>query len=565
MQKTSPARDLLSVSGLLLDAHHKEQNAGKVLLFDDDQNSSSVPASEKETGHAPSTSPSGQASQPKEVTAEELQSLIASNALVNGASASSGSHVLFATDEWFAQADNLLLDSPPTFVPDLYCPQGKVMDGWETRRKRIAGHDWAVIQLCPSAGGLKDIAALELDTAHFTGNHAPRVSVEVANLSSDDDSSLQDDGWMPGAAARKMRGGGVQGTGRTPEEIDEAEEAVRAAAGGEGWVTVLPQTELRPGYEGMSIHRFVLDDEARSRAQVATHVRINYYPDGGVARLRVWGKPRYADVTSTRASSTSSGSSTTTNAMPRNESATSVMNQAVYSAAATDSKAVNTASPAAASPPAPLEIKSNWEPFSAQPYPHPELSSSELGGAGLACSNKHYGVPSNLIHPSYGKDMGDGWETARHPDRPAIWAKDPKTGLMDTDLMDWAVLKLGRQAHLGVSRIILDTRHFRGNFPESVQVEGCCAPSNTAEDDAAVCEATPDKKDSSGAIQWFPLLPRTRMGPDAQHVFNRTSGSVINGDMPVTHVRVTIYPDGGLSRVRIYGDASEPDHLQSHL
>ena len=183
----------------------------------------------------------------------------------------------------------------------------------------------------------------------------------------------------------------------------------------------------------------------------------------------------------------------------------------------------------------------------------------------MACSNKHYGVPSNLIQPSYGKDMGDGWETARHPDRPAIWAKDPKTGLMDTDLMDWAVLKLGKQANLGISRIILDTKHFRGNFPESVQVEGCCASSNTEEEDAAVCEATPDKKEGNGSIQWFPLLPRTRMGPDAEHVFDRTSGSIINGDKPVTHVRVTIYPDGGLSRVRIYGDASELDHLQSHL
>ena len=564
MQKTSPTRDhLLSVSGLLLDTtqQHKqeEQNAAKVLGYDGTQNSTSAHSSE--TGHASSSaSTSAPASQPKEVTADELQNLIASNGLINGASASSGSHVLFATDEWFATADNLLLDSPPTFVPDLYCPQGKVMDGWETRRKRIAGHDWAIVQLCPSARGLKDIAALELDTAHFTGNHAPRVSIEVANLSSDDDSSLQDDGWMPGAASRKMRGGGVQGTGRTPEEIDEAEQAVRSAAGGRGWVTILPQTALRPGYEESSIHRFVLDDVTRSRAQAATHVRINYYPDGGVARLRVWGKPRY-DSGTTISSASNGSSNSNAIAMPRNVSATSVMNDAVYSSASAVSKEVDTA----AAPPAPLEIKSNWVAFSAEPYPHPELSSSDLGGAGLACSNKHYGVPSNLIQPSYGKDMGDGWETARHPDRPAIWATDPKTGLMDTDLMDWAVLKLGKQANLGVSRIILDTKHFRGNFPESVQVEGCCASSNTEEEDAAVCEAPPDKKDDNGAIQWFPLLPRTRMGPDAEHVFDRTSGSIINGDKPVTHVRVTIYPDGGLSRVRIYGDASEPDHLQSHL
>jgi allantoicase len=46
-----------------------------------------------------------------------------------------GARVIFATDEWFAIADNLLNPNPPTFDPNAYCSQGKVMDGWESRRR----------------------------------------------------------------------------------------------------------------------------------------------------------------------------------------------------------------------------------------------------------------------------------------------------------------------------------------------------------------------------------------------------------------------------------------------
>ena len=434
------------------------------------------------------------------------------------------------------------------------------MDGWETRRKRVAGHDWAVVKL---GARMREIYAVEVDTAHFTGNHAPRVSVEVANLASPgahDSSSAQDDQdndnkWMPGATARVAQGGGIQGTGRAPDEVEEAEKACRAAA---KWTMILPQTPLRPGYEGSSIHCFVLPEEVRAAAGEATHVRINYYPDGGVARLKLWGKP----AEEAQASSSSSSSSSPIS-LPRPVSATSVMDDSVYNAQEVGKEGIG--STEAPAPPAPLDIKSNWVAYSSEPYPHPELSSSTLGGAGLACSNKHYGVPANLIQPSYGKDMGDGWETARHPDRPAVWAKKPN-GLMDSPLQDWAVLKLGRPANLGVSRIILDTRHFRGNFPESARVEGCCAPSDSDEADAAVCKATPERLVEGGAtdVVWFTLLPRTKMGPDAEHVFERTNGGVTNGDRPVTHVRVTIMPDGGLSRVRIYGDPSN-SHIESHL
>lgn len=100
----------------------------------------------------------------------------------------------------------------------------------------------------------------------------------------------------------------------------------------------------------------------------------------------------------------------------------------------------------------------------------------------------------------------------------------------------------------GISRIIVDTRHFKGNFPESVKIDGCA--SNLS--DEAVCASAGDSNDSS--VEWFPLLNRVALVADAEHEFLAEKGLIQNGSEKVTHVRVSIYPDGGLSRVRIYGE-----------
>jgi allantoicase len=128
-----------------------------------------------------------------------------------------------------------------------------------------------------------------------------------------------------------------------------------------------------------------------------------------------------------------------------------------------------------------------------------------------------------------------GWETARHPDRPSILVLKEGSTLIDSHLSDWAVLKLGKEASNGVARVILDTKHFRGNYPESAMLEGCYDPKDT------------------NAAEWFTLIPRTGMSPDAEHVFEHSKKQLENSDQPVTHVRVSMYPDGGISRVRIYG------------
>lgn len=104
------------------------------------------------------------------------------------------SRVIFATDEFFAVADNLLKREDPEFDPNAYCSQGKVMDGWESRRRRKPGHDWCVIRL--AYRGL--IAGFEVDTAFFTGNFAPRISIQAANIPNYLDD--EHDEWMPGVS-----------------------------------------------------------------------------------------------------------------------------------------------------------------------------------------------------------------------------------------------------------------------------------------------------------------------------------------------------------------------------
>lgn len=89
-----------------------------------------------------------------------------------------GGKILFTTDDWFAEAENLLSDEDPVFKPDLYTDCGKWMDGWETRRRRSPGHDWCIIKL----GIPGVIHGVDLDTAFFTGNYTPRVSIQAARL-----------------------------------------------------------------------------------------------------------------------------------------------------------------------------------------------------------------------------------------------------------------------------------------------------------------------------------------------------------------------------------------------
>jgi allantoicase len=266
------------------------------------------------------------------------------------------------------------------------------------------------------------------------------------------------------------------------------------------------------------MHYFSLPDAPKT----ATHLRVNYFPDGGVARLRLWGV--------------------------RTEDTPVPQGRPAYCPIKTGARCTV------------AHHKDGEDQLpSRQEFAYPELSLQELGGLGLACSNKHYGDPWNLIQSTLGRDMGDGWETARHPERPSVLVKDPNTNLVDSPLSDWCIIKLGHVASQGIQRIILDTKHFRGNYPESVQVDGCYTELDDSilEDSSAAAEEEKKQGEAPPPVEWFPLVSRCRIAPDAEHVYDHHQ--ISNATRKVSHVRVSIYPDGGISRVRIY---AAPGDLQ---
>jgi allantoicase len=147
--------------------------------------------------------------------------------------------VVCANDELFAERENLIKPGPAVFSAETFGNKGKVYDGWETRRRREPGHDYAIVRL--GAPGV--VRGVVIDTSWFTGNYPPYASVEAT---------------------------GVAGY-PSPAELDAAE-----------WVTIVAKSAIT----GDGRNPFAVSDERRF-----THVRLSIYPDGGVARLRVHGEP----------------------------------------------------------------------------------------------------------------------------------------------------------------------------------------------------------------------------------------------------------------------------------
>ena len=147
-----------------------------------------------------------------------------------------------------------------------------------------------------------------------------------------------------------------------------------------------------------------------------------------------------------------------------------------------------------------------------------DLASVENGGSVVVSSDQFYGAPRNLLMPYPAKNMGDGWETKRR--------RGPGH--------DWVILKLGVPGT--IRRIEVNTAHFKGNFPESCSLETCYAKDATAA----------DLRSESGA--WNEVLPRTKLKPNARHIFRELQNAPT-----ATHVRFHIYPDGGVSRLRLFG------------
>ncbi|XP_025783160.1 probable allantoicase [Puma concolor] len=366
--------------------------------------------------------------------------------LVDMASESVGGEILFATDDFFAPAENLIKTKSPSFREDEYTEFGKWMDGWETRRKRIPGHDWCIIKL-----GIQGIIrGFDVDISYFMGDYAPRISIQAANLEGDKAPEMPQRGVRTGAAA-------------TPAEF----EAV-AKLGSNDWNYLVPMTELKPGKPASSHNYFPVDSQQRW-----THVRLNIFPDGGIARLRVYGCGQ-KDWT------------------------------------ATDPK----------------------EPF--------DLAAIAHGGACVGFSNAHFGHPNNMIGVGKARSMADGWETARRPDRPPV-LENGENGSLLVPGCEWAVFRL---AHPGViTQIEIDTRKFKGNSPDSCKLDGCILTTQEEEDMIKQKWELPGHK-------WKPLLPVTKLSAGKSHLFDSLTLELQD---VITHVRFTITPDGGVSRLRLNG------------
>jgi allantoicase len=316
--------------------------------------------------------------------------------LVNLADARLGAKATFVTDDWFAEVNRMLNPEPPVWKEGVYDDAGKWMDGWESRRKRFEGYDYAIIRL--GAPGM--IQALEINTNFFTGNFPPSASVDVC-YSPDQD----------------------------PDEQTK-------------WYTLLPSVDLK----GDSEHLFEVNND-----QPWSHVRLNIYPDGGIARFRVYGRP-YID----------------------------------------------------------------WNNIDGSQKI--DLVSALNGGCALSCSDEHFGKMGNLTNPGRGVNMGDGWETARR--------RSPG--------YDWVILALGSP---GIAEEIeIDTAHFKGNFPDSCDIQ------------AAYVRGGSPEQIATQSLFWKTLLPNQKLSADSIQTF-----SVDPEFGPITHVKLNIHPDGGVSRLRVFG------------
>ncbi|MDP8959753.1 MAG: allantoicase [Actinomycetota bacterium] len=312
--------------------------------------------------------------------------------MIDLASQQLGGRVLDANDEFFAPKENLVKVSDPVFMEGRYTDRGKWMDGWETRRRRRPGHDWCLVRL-----GLPGIVnQVVVDTSHFKGNYPQACSLEACSVTES----------------------------ATPSELLHPSNP---------WCELLPRADL----QGDARNQFPVGSPYRF-----THLRLNIFPDGGVARLRVLGE-----------------------AVP------------------------------------------DWGGKRSED--EMDLAAMASGGSVVACSDMFFSSPHHLLLPGEPREMRDGWETRRR--------RGPGH--------DWVTIRLG--AGGTIERVVVDTSHFKGNAPAGCSVE------------VADSQAGP----------WRTLLPEVELRPHTRHQF---SDALVAPSM-ARYARLNIFPDGGVSRLRLFG------------
>lgn len=261
---------------------------------------------------------------------------------------------------------------------------------------------------------------VEIDTAFFNGNQAPEIAVQGC--------------YIPEHRAEEVK------------KVDFGE-----------WTDILSRQECGPSQR----HGWLLPQVTR---QAFTHVRLQMFPDGGIARFRLFGY---------------------------------------------------------AVPILPQNIDTVFD-----------LAATVNGGVAVACSDQHFGTKDNLLLPGRGKDMGDGWETKRSRGQ---------------DHTDWVIVRLGVPGT--IARVVVDTAHFRGNFPQKVQLFAARAPLKLEE---AVDLQVPAHDNASA---WTEILAPEKLGPDTEHEFQEALRE-IEGKV-YAFVKMVIIPDGGVKRLRVFGKRAD--------
>lgn len=288
-------------------------------------------------------------------------------------------------------------------------------DGWETRRHNAHPPDHVTIRLGPAAGIVRGV---EIDTAFFTGNYAEEIE--------------------------------VLGTYETGPDADNAVISDRY----NGWNTLLGRRKCGPSQR----HAWMVEKEMEGRE--ITHVRLHMYPDGGIARFRLYGR-----------------------AVPV------------------------------------------WPEDRAAEV---DLSAAVNGGVAVAVSDQHFGKGANLLLPGRGKDMGDGWETKRS---------------REVGHVDWVIVKLGARG--AIKRVVVDTMHFRGNFPRGVRVEAL---------DVGIGKDSEEEVVGRGDERWVGVLDTQACTKDMEHEYVVGEGGLKGVENKAfTHLKMIIEPDGGVKRFRVFG------------
>ncbi len=322
------------------------------------------------------------------------EKIILTHGLIDLAQPRLGTKIIYKTDDFFASANRLISPTTPVFKEGVFDKHGKWMDGWESRRKRTSGHDYVVLKL----GKPGKILKVDVDTSHFNGNQPSMISLEGTYSQSNKTHDLK---WSP----------------------------------------IISKVRVRAN----SNHFFKVNNKKNF-----THIKFNIFPDGGVARLRLYGSIAKSNKF-------------------RN-------------------KRIN-------------------------------LASLLDGASVIACNNEHFGKAENILAPGKAKNMGDGWETRRRRDKGHDW------------------LILSSIDGSAIDKIEISTHHFKGNFPSHCSLQ------------AAYLTSKNSKQIVSSSKKWRYLLKNTKLLPNKTHAFKN---SLMKKER-INHIRINIFPDGGISRFRIFG------------